>query len=133
MPRSWPVLACQLDRCLVGLQAGGAEEHVGHARELDQPGRQLLLLGHVVVVGAVDDLGDLVLQGRHELGVVVPQRIHGDAGERVEVLLAVHVPHSHALAARHRDRQPAVGVHGVGRCRLDQSHLVSPKESGSTQ
>ena len=35
-------LARQLQRRLVGFQAGGAEEHVGHARQLHQLGGQLL-------------------------------------------------------------------------------------------
>jgi hypothetical protein len=46
----------------------------------------------------VDDLADLVLQRRHQLGVVVAQRVDGNAAQRVQVLLAVHVPHAAALA-----------------------------------
>jgi hypothetical protein len=39
---------------------------------LDQLGRQLFLVGHVVVVAAVDDLGHLVLQGGTSLGWLWP-------------------------------------------------------------
>jgi hypothetical protein len=102
--------------------AGGAEEDVGQARQLDQLGGQFFLVGHVVVVAAVDDLADLVLQRRHQLRVVVAEGVDGDAAQRVEVRLAVHVPHAQALAMRQRDRHPAVGVHGVGGGRRDQSH-----------
>ena len=124
-----PVFASQLDRRLVCFQAGAAEEGVGQARQLGERGRQPFLVGHVVVVAAVDDLADLVLQRGHELGVVVAERVHGDTGQRVEVFLAVDIPHSHALAVRQRDRQPAVGIHGVGRRSLDKRHCsVSRKE-----
>jgi hypothetical protein len=41
--------------------------------------RPALLQRHLVVVGGVDQLGDLVLQRRHQLGVVVAQRVDGDA------------------------------------------------------
>ena len=37
----------------------------------------------------------------------------GDAGQRVQVGLAVDVPDAAALAVRQRDRHPAVGVHHV--------------------
>ena len=50
-------LARDLQRRLVGLQAGVAEEGAGQARDLAQLGRQLLLQRHLVVVGAVDQLG----------------------------------------------------------------------------
>jgi hypothetical protein len=105
------VLACDLERGLVGFQARVAEEGVGQARELGQPGAELLLQRHAVVVGAVDELGDLVLQRRHQLGMGVAQRVDGDAAQAIEVLLAVGVPHPAALAMRHRDGQAAVGVH----------------------
>jgi hypothetical protein len=89
------------------------------------------LVGHVVVVGGVDDLGDLVLQRGHQLGVVVAQRIDGNAAQRVQVLLAVHVPHAAALAMRQRNRHAAVGVHGVGRGGFDESgHAVFSRRCG---
>ena len=62
-------LARDLERRLVRLEAGVAEEDVAQARQLAQLGRELLLQRHEVVVRAVDQLGDLVVQRRHELGV----------------------------------------------------------------
>ena len=108
-------LAGQLQGGFVGFQAGTAEEGVGQARQLGELGGELFLAGHVVVVGAVDQLGQLVLQGGHQLGVVVAQRVDGDAAQAVEVDLARGVPDSAALAVRQRDRQATVGVHDVGR------------------
>ena len=59
------VLARDLQRCLVGFQARVAEEHVGHARQLHQAGRELLLARDVVIVRGMDELGNLVLQRGH--------------------------------------------------------------------
>ena len=109
-------LARDLERSLVGFQTGVAEEHVLHAGDLDQLGSQHFLAGHVVVVGAVDHLAHLFLQGGDQLGVRVAQGVDGNAAQTVQVLLAVHVPHAAASAMRHRDRQAAVSVHDVGGC-----------------
>ena len=109
-------LARQLQRRLVGFQAGAAEEHIAHARQLHQLGREALLVRHMVVVAAVDDLGNLVLQRRHQLSVVVAQRVHGNATQRIQVLTTLGVPDAAALAMGQRDRQAAVGVHRVRRC-----------------
>jgi len=115
------VLAGDLDRGLVGFQAGAAEEHIGHARAVGQQLGQGFLAGHVVVVAGVDQLGDLVLQGRHQLGVVVAQGVDGDAAQCVQVFLAVHIPHAAASASLQRDRYAAVGGHNVGRGSLNVS------------
>jgi len=71
----------------------------------------------------VNQLGHLVLQGGHKLGVVVPHGVHRDAAQAVQVSLAIHIPHAHALAVRQGDGHPPVGVHDVRRSGLDQSHL----------
>jgi hypothetical protein len=44
----------------------------------------------------------------------VAQRVHGDAGEGIEVLAAVLVPEPNALAAHECDRLAGVGVHDMG-------------------
>ena len=134
MPLSTPVLARDLDGGLVGLQARAAEEDIGHLRALGQQLGQRFLAGHVVVVGGVDELGHLVLQRRHQLGVVVAQRVHCNAAQRIEVLLAVDVPHAAALASLQSDRYAAIGVHHVGRGSLNESghckNLLSWKVNG---
>jgi len=48
--------------------------------------------GHVVVVGGVDQLGQLVLQRGHQLGVVVAQGVDGDAAQRVQVFACRSCP-----------------------------------------
>jgi hypothetical protein len=45
--------------------------------------------------------------------VVVPERVHRDAGERIEVLSAGLVPQPDALAAHERDRLAGVRVHDM--------------------
>jgi hypothetical protein len=76
-------LACQFQRCFVGLQAAVAKEHIGHAREFHQFGRQGLLVGHVVIVAAVNHLANLVLQGWGELRVSVTQCIDGNTSQSI--------------------------------------------------
>jgi hypothetical protein len=52
----------------------------------------------------------------HRLGdrrVGVPERDRREAGEEIEVLLALAVPQPRALAPHERDRLPAVGLHHV--------------------
>ena len=51
-----------------------------------------------LIVDAVDQLANLVLQGGHQLRVGVAQRVDGNAAQAVQVFLAVHVPHSAASA-----------------------------------
>src|SRR6185369_5313071 len=81
-------LARDLERRLVGFEARVAEERVAEPRELAQLGRQLFLERDQVVVRAVDELADLVVERRNELRMRVAERVDGDAAERVEVFLS---------------------------------------------
>jgi len=108
------VLARNLQSGLIGFQARVAEEDVGHARALDQQAGQLFLQRHLVVVAAVDHLLDLILQCGHQFGVLVAQRVHGDAGERVQIASALGVPDAHAFAMRQGNGQAAVSGHHMG-------------------
>jgi hypothetical protein len=90
--------ARQLQGGLVGFQAGGAEKDIAHARQLDQFLGQNFLVGYVVIVAAVDDLSNLILQRRHQLGVVVAQGVDRNTTERVQIRLAIDIPHPATLA-----------------------------------
>jgi hypothetical protein len=127
------VLARQLQCGFVGFQTGGAEESVGQARAFHQQLGQFLLAGHVVVIAAVDHVCHLLLQRLHQFGVAMPQGVHGDAGQRIQVFLAVDVPDTAALAVRHGDREAPVGVHHMGRRRDDGSgfHGETPGTLGA--
>ena len=105
--------ARQFESGFIGLQTGRAKKDIAHARQLDQLGRQRFLQGDMVVIGGVNQPADLLLQSRHQLGVVMPQRVDGNTAQRVQVGLAVDVPHAAALSMRERQRQSAVGVHDV--------------------
>ena len=93
-----PKLAGYFERGFVGFKTRVAEKHIAHARERCQLGGKLLLQGHVVVVGSVYQLADLLLQCGHKLGVGVPQRIDSNAAQSVQIALAVYVPHMAAFA-----------------------------------
>src|SRR5690606_35400511 len=106
------VLGRQLVGGLVGLGAGVGEEHPGGlAEQADQPlGQQHL--------GLVQEQVARVRERRHLLGdgldqrrVGVAERDDRDAGDEVEVLAAVGVPHAHALAPGQRHRRDAVVGH----------------------
>jgi hypothetical protein len=86
MPLSWPYLRA------IFSAASLASSPVQQKNTLVMPERSVSLAasfsaGHVVVVAGVDQLGDLVLQRRHQLGVVVAQGVDGDAAQAVQVLL----------------------------------------------
>ena len=107
------VLARDLDRRLVGFQPGVAEEHLVQAGDLGDAVGGLLLQRDLEQVGAVDDAADLLGERVHQARMIVAERVHGDAGERVQVLLARLVVQPDALAAHERHRLPGVGVHHV--------------------
>ena len=109
----------------------------------------------MVEVGSrdVDQLSGLLLDGRDHLGVAVAGRSHGNAGCKVEKLVAVHIFHANAASALGNQRigaritgrdQPCVRRNGflrlgawqgtnkfrsVLRVQLFLSHRQSPKES----
>src|SRR6185503_19487377 len=111
----------ELDRGLVRLGAGVAEEGVLHAREAADLLGGALLLGDAEEVGGVDELARLLAQRAREHRMGMAQAVHRDAGEAIEVLAALGVPQPATLAARERHRQRRIGVHEV-RC----AHLRSP-------
>ena len=98
------VAAGRLQRALDRLGAGvGEEDDVGEGRGAEAVG-QRFLLGDAVDVRDVPQLLALPRQRLDQLRVRVAERVDGDAGDAVEIDLAVGRPQSHALAAR---RTPA--------------------------
>jgi len=109
-----PVLARNLDRRLVGLQAGIAEEHLVQPGDLGEAVGGRLLHGNAKQVGGVHHPADLLGERARQPGVSIAKGVHRDAGEGVEILLARLVPEPHAFAAHEGHRLPGVGVHDVG-------------------
>ena len=117
------VLARDLQRRLVGLEARIAEEHLVHARQRGQLVGQRLLQPDLVDVRRMDQLRRLVGDRGHQARMVVAERVDGDAGETVEILAAGFVPQPDALSACEVDGQVRVRVHHVrdrGRARLQR-------------
>jgi len=92
------ILARHFDGSFIGFQPGRAKESIAKTRSFDQQTGQFLLQGDVIVVGAVDQLADLILQGRHQLRVVVPKRVDRDTAQTIEIGLAVDVPNAAPLS-----------------------------------
>ena len=108
------VLAGDLDGGLVGLRAGVAEEDALEVADLAEFRRQLGLRGGQVQVGRVDQRRRLLLDGPDEARVAVAEAVDGDAGQEVQILLALGVVQPRALSAHKRHGQAGVGVHDVG-------------------
>ena len=125
-------LTCQFDGGLVGFQTAVAKERIGHAGQLDQLGSECFLQGDMVVIATVDHLAHLVLQGGCEFGVGVAQGVDGDTRQRVEVALAVGVPHTQTSAMRQSHGQAAVGVHAMGGC-SSGGHINSINKNDPTK
>jgi hypothetical protein len=105
-------LAGQLERGLVGLRTGVGEEH----RPAQRAGRQALgepahRLGVEEVADVQQPLG-LIADRFDDRRVAVADARHADAGQEVEVLVAVVVPQARAGAADE--------THGVARVRRHQ-------------
>ena len=106
-----PELSRDLEGRLVGLESAVAEEDSGQTGQFAQLGCERLLQRCGVVVRAMNQFRDLLLERRHEPRMCVPEGIDCDACQAIEVLVAFGVPHPAAPAMRHRHRQATVGVH----------------------
>ena len=106
-----------LEGGLVGLGAGVGEERFGDARTGggEREAIKLLRQAHLgrrgEEVGDMAQHRDLLGDRRHDCGVGVPQAVHGDAGEQVDVLGAIGIPHMGTLAAHENAPRSAEGVH----------------------
>ena len=115
MPFWWPYRRASLIAASFASQPELQKNSVVHAGQRAQQIGQLFLLGNVVPVGSVDDAPGLLGDGLDQTRMGVTQTGHGDAGEPVQIALALGVPQPHAFAARESHGQPAIGVHQV-RC-----------------
>ncbi len=101
----------ELERGLVGLGPRVAEEHTLVVGERGEALAQRLLLRDAVVVGYVHEGMRLLGDRPGDLGMRVTQPADGDAGEGVQVLVAVAVPYPRAGALDQGHREPVVGGH----------------------
>ncbi len=82
----------QLERCLIGLGAGVTEEDPVGEGSIDKHFGQTQdrLIG--VAVAGMPELAGLVGQGLHQTRMGMPQRVHGDAAGKIDILFALLIP-----------------------------------------
>ena len=127
------ILAGGLQRALDRLGARVAEEHLVDAGGFAEPRGQRLLARDAEDVGDVPELLALVLQRLHQLRMRVAEAGGGDAGQAVEVGLALGRVEPRASAAFERQRGAVVDAHDVVvRCgRLAPSAIAASKSEKS--
>jgi len=59
----------------------------------------------------VDQLADLILERGSEAWMRVPQRVHRDTRQAVEVALAFAIPQPHPFAAHESDGEAGISIH----------------------
>ncbi len=91
-PAARAMAARELDRRLVRLGARVAQEHLAPERALREPAGEPHRRFGVVEVRDVRQRRRLVLNRGDDPGMAVADVEHGDAGEEVQVLVAVDVP-----------------------------------------
>jgi hypothetical protein len=112
------VLADELDRTLVGLGARVAEERLAAEARAAEPLRELHSALGQVEVRRVGEHADLLANRLDHRRMTVADRADRDAGEEIEVFLAVRVPEPRPLAADELDGCPRVGLHQPARVQL---------------
>ena len=102
----------QLERRLIGLSAGVTEEDPVGEGGIDKHFGQTQdrLIG--VAVAGMPEFAGLVSQGLHQTRMGVPQRVHGDAAGKIDILFALLIPQPRP-GAPHRNKR---------RWRVDRHH-----------
>ena len=98
------VFARQLDRALVGLSAGVAQERATAEARLAEPLGQLHRRLRVEEIRGVHEPPRLLAEGLDHLGMAVAQGVDRDPGQEVEIALSLVVPEVGPLAAYEVDR-----------------------------
>ena len=117
-----PVKARELDRRLVRLASGIAEENTFHAGDRGKAIGELLLQRDLVDVRRVDEHAHLLAQHGGEARMRVTEAAHRNASERVEIALALGIPQPRAFTALESDGKAGVSVHHV-------RHGTNPEKS----
>ncbi len=107
------VLAGQLDGRFIGLCTRIAEKDPLTERVLTQQLGQLNLGRNMVVVGAVDQGGSLILYRLDHLGMAVAKVVDGDTRQKVKVCLAVDIGQPAASTALGDERIATVSFGNV--------------------
>ncbi len=100
--------AGQLQCAFPRLSAGVGEEDAVQPGALGEAQRQLRLPLVKEEVGSVDQRAALVDDGAFDGGMTVAERVHADAAQQVEIVVAVFVDEMYALAANKQNRVAVV-------------------------
>ena len=100
----------ELEGAFVRLGARVAEEHLRRERPCDEGRREPLARCRVIQVRGMDQPFGRGMQCPLEAGIVVAERVHGDAAAEVEIGLPLGVVHVHAASANELDWGALVGA-----------------------
>src|SRR5579863_9809556 len=103
----------QLDRAFDGLGPAVREKRAVEPGELAQLLRQWPLIFVIVEIRNVHQLGRLLTNRLHDPRMRMPQRIHPQPGDEIQVALALQVIQKHALAAAEGDGITVVSLQQV--------------------
>ncbi len=103
--------ARQLDRRLIGLTTGITHKHFAHAGDGCQAVAQLLLFRDAINIGQMQDTPCLFRQRLEQTWMRMPQRIHGDASQGIEIVLACRIKEACALTVTERHRLACIDIH----------------------
>src|ERR1700722_1363326 len=93
----------QLDRAFDRLSSAVGEKCAVESGELTQLLGQRSLIFVVIQIRNMHQLGRLLANRLHDARMRVPQRIHSQPGDEIQVALALQVKQKHALAPAERD------------------------------
>ena len=118
--------ARELDRRLVGLGAGIAEERAAVAEPVCKPlGQSRHRLG-VEHVRDVSELLGLFLDRAHDAGMTMPEARHGKSAEEIQVAISIRVVQVRAVAANECERQASVDIDEIAMREFDDFRVVHP-------
>ncbi len=103
----------ELDRALDGFGPAVGEEHAIKTGERGQFLGEFSLILVAIQIRDMDQAGGLLANGFHDARVRVAQRIHSQAGNEVEILLALDVVQENSLAAFEGDRVAVIGLEKI--------------------
>ena len=95
------ILTRQLHSALVGLCTAVSKENAVHTGCLGNHTQRLRLNLGIIQIRAVHNLGSLLSNRLHQHRMIIAKAVYRNAGERIDILIALAVPHAAALPQLH--------------------------------
>src|SRR4030095_15619007 len=105
------IFPCKFHGPFVRLGAAVAKEDAVGERNPGPRLGQIHLGRNVIQIGDMDELGSLFGNGFHQAWVAVPEYVHGDAPDQIEIFFSAAVEDPTPFALHEGDRKAAVGIH----------------------